>query len=298
MHFKFHPKGSQYILAIAIFVNIVFCGYHFFSEAKNHEYIHDDSNSRLSFVIDETSRTSFSEIDFINKFQGTLKYYGVTNVKVRIGDTLSPIEDAISDGKITFNDIHYIAQKDAETGICSEEYESKLGLSRFHYDYSSYKLVITNDIYETPDGKQHQIREIIITYKGCNPISMYPELDQEDWGIEFEVTNATPNGIVISYTQSGGQLIGQLRTGNYDLSRTDVMKVVLPLDYTLPEPIMIQHNTESSISLDFEQRFGILESGNYLLYLYLHDQYDEEQVPPLVRNYHDIQCYTVEFSIP
>ena len=77
------------------------------------------------------------------------------------------------------------------------------------------------------------------------------------------------------------------------------MQAVFELDNApRPETVKIQHNTASSIVLDFESRFGTLDSGDYLLYLYLHDNYDPGQMPPLVRNYHDMQCYGIEFSIP
>lgn len=253
----------------------------------------------LSYKADPKSFTSFSETDYKEVLPCNLEYFEVKDVLLHIPDGSSvPLEDALRDEQITLHEIHHLTQKDAESGICYETVESKRGLTRFSYDYISYKLIITNDIYETPDGKQHHIRSLIVTRTGCDPVSIYPELDQEDWGIEFEVANVTPTSITLNYTQSGGQLIGQLTTGNYDLSRTDIIEAVFPLDYVSPEPLILQHNTESSFTLDFEQRFGVLESGEYLLYLYLHDNYDPDQVPPLIRNYHDVQCYGIEFSIP
>ncbi len=285
------------VLILITLLSILLCGCQ--AEISENETINTSTPSlQLFYKADTESITSFSETDYKDKLLWDLAYFQVKDVMIQVGDDSVPLEDALCNGQITFAEIHYLAQKDAEAGICYETVESKRGLTRFSYDYISYKLIITNDIYETPDGKQHHIRKLLVTRTGCNPITIYPELDQEDWGIEFEVTEVTPSCITLTYTQSGGQLIGELRTGNYDLSRTDIVKAVLPLDYTPPEPAKIEHNTTSSITLDFEQRFGVLESGEYLLYLYLHDDYDPEQVPPLIRNYHDMQCYTVEFSIP
>ena len=269
------------------------------AEISEHETMESPTPSlQIAYKADTESYTAFSETDYKDKLLWNLEYFQVKDVMIPVGEDSVPLEDALCNGQITFAEIHYLAQKDAEAGICYETVESKRGLTRFSYDYISYKLIITNDIYETPDGKQHHIQNLLVTRTGCNPEAFYPELDQEDWGIEFEVAEVSPSTITLNYTQSGGQMMGQLITGNYDLSRTDIVEAVLPLDYTPPESVMIQHNTESSITLDFEQRFGILESGEYLLYLYLHDDYDPEQVPPLIRNYHDMQCYTVEFSIP
>lgn len=220
-------------------------------------------------------------------------------MKITTKDTVLPLEDALRDGTVTLHDIHYLAQKDARAGICYKSAESKRGLTRFSYDYLSFKLIITDDIYETPDGNQHLIQNLTVTDTGSDTMLLLQHLDQEDWGIEFEVAHVTPSAITLNYTQSGGQLIGQLRTSNYELSRTDITQAVSHLENApIPETITIQHNTKSSITLDFEQQFGLLESGDYYLYLYLSDDYDPERVPPLIRNYHDIQCYGIEFSIP
>lgn len=256
-------------------------------------------NLHLTYKPDQDHFVTFEEKDLNGAFKGDLEYFQVTDVMLNIDGITLPLEDALRDGTITFHEIRYRAQQDTAAGTCYETVESKRGLTRFCYDYLSYKLYITDDIYETPDDSKHHIRKILVTTTGNKPVTIYPELDQEDWGIEFEIADVSPCGITLNYTQSGGQLIGQLRTGNYTLSRTDIVKAVLPLDdMWLPETLQIHHNSEGSITLDFENYFGALESGDYLLYLYLHDNYDPEQVPPLIRNYHDMQCYTVEFSIP
>ena len=290
--------NKKIVLILVALLNILFCGCQ--AEIHENETVESSTPSlQISYKADTESFTSFAETDYKEKLLWDLEYFEVKDVMIPIGDDLVPLEDALSNGQITFSEIHYLAQKDADAGICYETVESKRGLTQFSYDYISYKLIITNDIYETPDGKQHHIRKLLVTQTGCNPVSIYPELDQEDWGIEFEVADVTPSGITLNYTQSDGQLIGQLRTGNYSLSRTDIVHAVRRLDDMLmPESQRIEHNSEGSITLEFEQIFGALESGDYLLYLYLHDTYNPEQVPPLVRNYHDMQCYTVEFSIP
>lgn len=290
--------NKKIVLILVALLNILFCGCQ--AEIHENETVESSTPSlQISYKADTESFTSFAETDYKEKLLWDLEYFEVKDVMIPIGDDLVPLEDALYNGQITFAEIHYLAQKDAAAGICYETVESKRGLTRFSYDYISYKLIITNDIYETPDGKQHHIRNLIVTRTGCNPTTIYPELDQEDWGIEFEVADITPSRITLNYTQSDGQLIGQLYIGNYNLSRTDIVYAVPQLDYTLmPESQLIEHNTQGSITLDFETLYGTLESGDYLLYMYLNDSYNPDDVPPLVRNYHDTQCYTVEFSIP
>ena len=270
------------------------------SDNRQTKPIQDPTPSlELSYQYNPNYIRSFKEADLGDLSSATLEYFRVTDVKITANGTVLPLEDALRDGVVTFHEIHCLAQKDAHAGICYESAKSKRGLTQFSYDYLSFKLIITDDIYETPDGKQHLIRNLTVTDTGSDPMLLLQHLDQEDWGIEFEVADVTPSSITLNYTQSGGQLIGQMRTGNYELSRTDSVKAVHRLDDMLmPESFWIAHNTQGQITLNLETLFGILESGDYYLYLYLHDDYDPESAPPLIRNYHDIQCYGIEFSIP
>lgn len=288
-------KIFPFIAIITVFA-LLLVGCHADSPQTNNAEV---PSLQLSYKYNPDSLISFTESDLGDNYTGTLDYFRVTDIMIKVGDDSVPLEEALRDGTTTFHEIHYLAQKDAAAGICYETAESKRGLTRFSYDYLSYKLIVTDDIYETPDGKQHHIRDLTVTDTGTDTMLLLQHLDQEDWGIEFEVAEVSPSGITLTYTQSGGQLIGQLHIGNYSLSRTDIVHVVQRLDDMLmSESQLIEHNTQGTITLDFETLYGTLESGDYLLYLYLHDVYDPEQVPPLVRNYHDMQCYTVEFSIP
>lgn len=298
---KFHYVLKSAILiffVLIILIGISLIIHKSFMEEKGPISEHNTLNLELSITDAPKKIVTFTEKAFTNVFCGTLKYFQVANVMYTVGEISMPFEKAICESKLTLFDIHYFAQKDAIAGRCTETCQSELGLTRFYYDYPSYKLIISNDLYETPDGKQHLIRSLTVTKPECNPVSLYSELDQEDWGIEFEVANVTSSSITLNYVQSGGQIIGQLRTGNFDVIKMGSIESLLPLDYTLPETFEIQHNTKGSIILCFEQRYGTLESGEYLLYLYLHDDYESEQVPPLTKNYHDMQCYDIAFSIP
>ena len=54
----------------------------------------------------------------------------------------------------------------------------------------------------------------------------------------------------------------------------------------------------AEIQLDWADIYGELPSGEYEIWLYIQDIFDESQVHPLMQDYHDMQIYPVEFSIP
>ena len=223
---------------------------------------------------------------------------GLSDAAIFVDGAAMDLENAIQEGKTSLGEIASLAQADARAGFCEEGWESENGLAKFRYSYPGYDLWITNDIYETPDGLRHLIRQITLAQPGSDVFSVYPDLDQEDWGIEFSVLEASPSSVTLNYSQSGGQLIGQLVTGGYEISRLDPMEAIPRLDSTLmQEQIQIPRDSQGSVTLDLETYFGILPAGEYGMYLYLKDEYDEEDIPPLTKNYHDTQCYWIEFSV-
>lgn len=223
---------------------------------------------------------------------------GLKDVTIVIDGISMELENALRESKTSLGEILSLAQMDVRAGFCTESWKSKNGLAKFCYSYPDFDLWITNDIYETPDGLQHLIRQVTLAKPGGNVVSVYNELDQEDWGIEFSVAEASPTEITLNYTQSGGQLIGQLFTCGYEISKLDPMEAVVRLDTTqLQDQMPIMMNAQSSLTLDIETYFGTLPTGQYGMYLYLQDQYEEEDIPPLTRNYHDMQCYWIEFTI-
>lgn len=117
-------------------------------------------------------------------------------------------------------------------------------------------------------------------------------------GIEFSVAEASQTEITLNYTQSGGQVLGQLMTYGYAISRLNPMEGIALLDNApLQEQKPISMNGQGTLCLDIETYFGALPAGQYGMYLYLQDAYNEEDVPPLTRNYHDVQCYWIEFTV-
>lgn len=231
-----------------------------------------------------------SEIDF--------SCIGLRDVTIAIDETAIDFESALREGKISLAELSFLAQSDALSGLCTERWESKNGLARFCYSYPAFDLWIIHDIYETPDGQQHLVQNITLCEPGSDISFVYNELDQEDWGIEFSVEEASPSEITLSYTQSGGQQIGQLMTCGYEISRLDPMEPIARLDDApLQEQMPISMDAKGSLTLDIETYFGTLPAGQYGMYLYLQDTYNEEDIPPLTRNFHDTQCYWIDFDI-
>ena len=223
---------------------------------------------------------------------------GLTDVTIDLGGNVMDLGNALREGKTSLSEISFLAQSDSQSGFCTEGWKSKNGLAEFRYSYPDFDLWIVDDIYETPDGLQHLIRGITLCQPGSDVAFLHNELDQEDWGIEFSVAEASQTEITLNYTQSGGQVLGQLMTYGYAISRLNPMEGIALLDNSpLQEQKPISMNGQGTLCLDIETYFGALPAGQYGMYLYLQDAYNEEDVPPLTRNYHDVQCYWIEFTV-
>lgn len=223
---------------------------------------------------------------------------GLTDVTIDLGGNVMDLGNALREGKTSLSEISFLAQSDSQSGFCTEGWKSKNGLAEFRYSYPDFDLWIVDDIYETPDGLQHLIRGITLCQPGSDVAFLHNELDQEDWGIEFSVAEASQTEITLNYTQSGGQVLGQLMTYGYAISRLNPMEGIALLDNApLQEQKPISMNCQGTLCLDIETYFGALPAGQYGMYLYLQDAYNEEDVPPLTRNYHDVQCYWIEFTV-
>lgn len=223
---------------------------------------------------------------------------GLTDVTIDLGGNVMDLGNALREGKTSLIEISFLAQSDSQSGFCTEGWKSKNGLAEFRYSYPDFDLWIVDDIYETPDGLQHLIRGITLCQPGSDVAFLHNELDQEDWGIEFSVAEASQTEITLNYTQSGGQVLGQLMTYGYAISRLNPMEGIALLDNApLQEQKPISMNGQGTLCLDIETYFGALPAGQYGMYLYLQDAYNEEDVPPLTRNYHDVQCYWIEFTV-
>lgn len=60
-------------------------------------------------------------------------------------------------------------------------------------------------------------------------------------------------------------------------------------------PLTMEGTTQ--LSFDFEDPFGSLSAGEYMLTMEIVDHYDASEVHPLMHNYRDTQWYSIEFTI-
>ena len=119
-------------------------------------------------------------------------------------------------------------------------------------------------------------------------------LDREDWGITLEVQDVTPTGMTLKFTQSGGQQLGQLQTRYYILTNIDENKVPASGENVME----IAENDDTLYTLDWSDTCGALPSGTYQISIEVRDVYDESQIHPLMRKFHNTQYYGLDFEIP
>lgn len=235
----------------------------------------------------------------------SLSYDLVENVTVEAQGERMPLEEAVSGGKITVDEILADVRRDAAAGICQESTQTVNGLTRFEYAYPEMELWSICDVLETPDGAQPMIRTFTVRAPGHPDIlsthffdmstPYHYEIDREDWGLEFRVRSATPEGITLEISQEGGQQFGQLMATKYSLDASGWQ----PLgDADLTPGWAVKMGGDSQLTIDWAQTIGRLESGDYCLRLHIEDDYDSSDVHPLARNFWDWQSYYIEFQIP
>lgn len=262
----------------------------------------------LVISCDETeSNTVFYSKELGKHIDYNITYRKVNNVQIEIDGKQIALESAIQNSHASFAPILYYAQRDAENGFCEEQYTSKLGLAHFTYRYPEFDLRIVNDIYETPDGNQHFIKDLAI-FKSGQAVNAYTDfydadtgerLDLENWGISFDAVRISPVGITLNCKQSGGQQIGSLILNHYIVSNDkgfceNLQNNGEAIGINLP----IQMNATSELILDWSSFYGELPAGKYSVLLYVSDEFESSQVHPLMKDFHNLQRYTLEFEIP
>ena len=265
----------------------------------------------LTVSASEGANPVFSLDETGGNFTQQVQYLNTDSVTVEIDGSIMKLEEALKDGYLTEEDIFYYARKDAKNGFCEQTVESNHGVSHFTFAYPEFNLRLIYDVFEAPDGEQHLISDMSIYIPYIDHIGYTlgaytdfrdPEtgvyLNREDWGLEFEVIEASSTGISLTCTQSGGQQIGALFIDGYEPGSE--MFIVERLDgnpYVGEYTLDIQMEGSTEISIDWNDVYGELPGGEYQLNLHIFDKFTEDQVHPLMDDFHDWQVYTVPFTI-
>ena len=233
--------------------------------------------------------------------------WDIADITIDIDGTTRKLADALQDGSVTVDRLIADARQDADQGYCHEKAVSKNGLTEFTYYYGDFRLHYVYDIYETPDGKQHLIADFSIIDSRSDVVSYrysYDEngncIDFEDWGLTFTISQAD-DVITVVCTQSGGQQFGNLQFSEAFLEKKNPSTQQwesLEDNFTpgcIGTALTMGGTTE--LTFDVAEKGEPLPAGDYSLAMQFTDCYDPEEIPSLMRKYHDRQWYTVEFTI-
>ena len=233
--------------------------------------------------------------------------YNLADVTIDLGGETVALRDALEKNRISGDELVALARLDAAQGVCNETAKSKNGLTEFTYHYPEFSLHCVYDIYETPDGKQHLIKDLSLYGAKNTPEYSYAfdkdgqPIDYEDWGLEFRISEVNSKGMRLTCSQSGGQQLGTLSLELALLSKagTDHYE---PIDPIIPKgetaaASEINMSGITEISFDFEKNYGVLPAGDYALDLQIADRYDKNALSALTRKYHDTQWYSIAFTI-
>lgn len=256
----------------------------------------------ITAVQDESApcvNVPMDEIDPGN--QASLTYVDLKEVSLKTAQGEKPLEAAIQDGDISVEEIFAYARLDARNGFCTEHKSSLHGLTHFIYVYPKYKLYAAYDLYETPDGKQNLINELTFASRNSNLTFTYEELDQEDWGLTFAVSQADGKSVTIDCTQKGGQQAGTLILDYFHIYLEDYSEVKPAKNITGTEDfqpkIPLPMNASDSFTIRWENLYGALPKGKYRMDLHVQDEYDKNKLHPLQDKFHDSQRYWVSFEV-
>lgn len=243
------------------------------------------------------------EFSVLNR-EDTVTIYNLYDVHIALPEGLLHLEDALSCGLITPEQIVSWAKQDAMENNCKELFFSENGLSHYIYRYSQLELCVYDDVFEAPNGEQYQIRDLTIrdcgeTKSGVS-LSIPDEngelqmLDREEWGLSFRVERISDSTLSLFCNQSGGQQIGQLEIVDFLIYQISPEKLI----YESYQETPIQANGETQVLLDCSNYINKLTGGDYKLRLIIRDKYDATQVHPLMKNFEDSQYHFIDFTLP
>lgn len=235
------------------------------------------------------------------QYDGNICYDGVSNVCIVLDGKSMPLEEAVKEGKVTVEELIACAQEDARTGACTQGQCTYNGLTKFTYTYPEYMLIAVHDVYETPDGNQYIINEFTVTTPkelkpapiGYSDAATGEYLDLEDWGIAFTPTRATSEGVMLTTDQEKGQNFGDLYLTDFYLV-SEPEKEFLGDSQVYGLSIPIKMNGSGEVELTWN---SAMPAGDYTLVVRLEEKYNKEDMPALMRNYHDAQQYLIPITI-
>ena len=275
----------------------------------------------IAAVTDTESSLTIPKEDLNGNYTGNIRFQNVKDVAITLDGKAYPLEAAIADGLITVEEIEAYARIDARNGYCKEIAESRKGVSHFIYRYYGVcDLYFTHDIYETPDGSDPITNKFEVSnnngldnyfyYGGSTMFNVqeqnYPA-DMEDWKLKFEITDASSTGFTLNVHQeyspnkkNGSHQVGQLQLVCFELF--DLNDLTESYLYRFnSEECPIESGTTNSFKVNFADAEGFpaeLLNGNYRIYLEIKDDFEEANVHPLMRDYHQSQGYWISFDIP
>lgn len=232
-----------------------------------------------------------------------LCYNRVKDVFITVGGQQMDLLRAMEEKQVTVEDIYSQALADAASGVCTQTLVgSAHGLTHYNFAYPGYCLRLIYDVLEAPDGENYWIGYVGIYHSGASvaPFTdLYDSdgkrLDGENWGLSFDVVQASATGATVEVTHSGGQQIGDLQVNSYTLSRLDGTGINnVAADFTYQIPL----EATSTFQLDWEKSIGTLESGEYQLTLWVWDVFDSDQVHPLMDDFQDWTVFDVTVVVP
>lgn len=208
-------------------------------------------NLRLSMTSDVGA--GFTTIPLEQGNYKEVSYLDVSNVTIDIDGTRMKLEEALLGGHITPDEMIACARKDASMGFCREVAKPKNGLTEFTYRYGEFTIHYVYDLYECPDGRRQLLTDFLI-YDARSEPHFHPtdpetgeHIDYEDWGLSFEISEVGPSGITVSFSQSGGQQIGELPAGDYRID----LQIVDCYNEEEVHPLMRNYRDDQWYSIEF-----------------------------------------------
>ncbi|MBO4950056.1 MAG: hypothetical protein J6E38_03455 [Clostridia bacterium] len=195
-----------------------------------------------------------------------LYYYGLHDVYVTVDGNTLPLKEALNYGKVTIDGIVADCNRRAAIGEI-EEYRYKDGGSVV-FDFGDYKIIK----YHTLEGNRDVYigdSNMDINAKNSTAVCIGAYL-WKDWGLRLEARDVTNKGATIVFKQKGGNITGDLDTGEaFYLEKKDGNKWVPVdtkplLDYAFNMiAYMLNKDGETELETNWEWLYGELRAGQY-----------------------------------